>query len=46
MIINSGIKRIITSMKHGSDYKVFSAEDWVKDWQENDIIDDEFQYGS
>ncbi len=44
MIINCGLKRIICSLKDGG-YKVFNVDDWVKEWTENDIIDDKFQYG-
>ncbi len=44
MIINAGLNRVICSMKDGS-YKVFNVQDWVKDWQEGDILDDEYQYG-
>jgi hypothetical protein len=25
--------------------KIFSIEDWIKDWQDQDIIDDKHQYG-
>lgn len=46
MIINAGINRVITSVKKGDQaYKIFEVEQWVKDWQEHDLIDDEFQYG-
>jgi len=44
MIINAGLKRVICATKEG-DYRIFNVEDWVKDWQENDILDDKFQYG-
>lgn len=44
MLINCGLKRVIVSLKDGS-YKVFKVEDWSKEWTENDIIDDRFQYG-
>jgi dCMP deaminase len=44
MIINSGIKNVICSAKDGS-YKSFRVEDWVKDWQEGDVLDDKDQYG-
>jgi dCMP deaminase len=43
MIINAGLKRVISSLKEGG-YKIFQVADWVKDWQENDIIDDKEQY--
>ncbi|MCX6764223.1 MAG: dCMP deaminase family protein [Candidatus Nealsonbacteria bacterium] len=44
MIINAGLNRMICSNKEG-DYKIFNIKDWVKDWQENDIVDDKNQYG-
>jgi dCMP deaminase len=44
MMINSGLKRVVCSTKEKG-IKVFSVEDWVKDWQEGDILDDEYQYG-
>jgi len=44
MIINAGLKRVICSHKDG--FKIFNIEDWVKEWQEGDIIDDKHQYGS
>jgi dCMP deaminase len=45
MIINSGLKRFICSMS-GGNYKVFNIQDWAKDWQEKDMIDDKYQYGA
>ena len=44
MMINSGLKRVVCSTKEKG-IKVFNIEDWVKDWQEGDILDDEYQYG-
>jgi len=44
MIINTGIERVICSTKDGK-MKVFLVGDWIKDWQQNDIIDDKQQYG-
>jgi dCMP deaminase len=44
MLINCGLKRVICSLEDG-DYKVFKISDWQKEWTENDIINDEFQYG-
>jgi dCMP deaminase len=47
MIINCGLKRVICSFKDNKKgYIVFLLEDWIKEWQENDIIEDKFQYGS
>jgi len=45
MIINSGLKRVISATKEG-EIKIFSVDDWAKDWQENDIVDDKQQYGA
>ena len=44
MIINAGLDRIICSTKDGK-YVVFRVQDWVKDWQERDVLDDQQQYG-
>ena len=44
MIINAGLKRVICSTADGK-MKKFSIEDWIKDWQDQDIIDDKNQYG-
>ncbi|MGD2090417.1 MAG: deaminase [Candidatus Aminicenantes bacterium] len=46
MIINCGLKRVICSfIEKEKNYIVFSVEDWIKEWQENDIIEDKYQYG-
>lgn len=44
MIINAGLKRIICSVS-ANEHKIFNIQDWVKDWQEKDVLDDEYQYG-
>lgn len=44
MIINAGLNRVICATKDGK-YKIFNVQDWVKDWQKKDILDDKFQYG-
>jgi dCMP deaminase len=44
MIINSGLNRVVCSGEDGK-MKIFLVRDWIKDWQENDIIDDKNQYG-
>lgn len=44
MIINAGLKRVICSTADGK-MKTFRVSDWVKEWQEGDIIDDSHQYG-
>ncbi len=45
MIINAGLKRVISSTKDGN-YEEFLVEDWVKEWQVQDIIEDKYKYGS
>lgn len=45
MIINAGLKRVIASTKEG-DYKIFFVDDWVKEWQKQDIIEDKYKYGN
>ena len=44
MIINAGLNRVICSTADGK-MKIFLVSDWVKDWQQGDIIDDQHQYG-
>ena len=46
MIINCGIKRVISSVKDPEkNYQVFLVDDWVKEWQKKDIIEDKYKYG-
>ena len=45
MIINSGIKRVISAAKEGG-VKVFSVDEWANEWREKDIVDDKQQYGA
>jgi len=44
MIINAGIESVIIMTREG--VKAFRVEDWVKEWQKKDIIDDRHQYGN
>ena len=44
MIVNCGLDRIVCSTAEGG-AQVFRVEDWIKDWQARDILDDERQYG-
>ena len=44
MLINAGLDRIICSTKDGK-YRIFKIKDWIRDWQEKDILDDRHQYG-
>ena len=45
MIINSGLRRVISAPKEGG-VKIFLVDDWVKEWREKDISDDKQQYGA
>jgi len=44
MIINTGLKKFVCTTKDEK-IKIFLIENWVKHWQENDLLDDEDQYG-
>lgn len=44
MLVNCGLGRVVCSTADGG-IQVFRAEDWIRDWQERDILDDEHQYG-
>lgn len=47
MIINAGLNRIISSVKdNDKGYMSFTVEEWIKEWQEIDIIDDRYKYGN
>jgi len=43
MIINAGLKRVICSQENG-DYKIYKVSDWIEEWQEKDLIDDQEKY--
>lgn len=46
MIINAGLRRVITSTANlEKDYHVFRISDWVKEWEQKDIIEDKYKYG-
>ncbi len=45
MIINAGIKKVVCSTKDKK-MKTFLVSDWVKEWQEKDIVDDPEKYSS
>jgi dCMP deaminase len=45
MLINAGIKDLIVCQKDDT-LKTYKIEEWAKDWQEKDLIDDMHQYGS
>jgi dCMP deaminase len=45
MIINSGIENVICSLQdEEKKFMVFSVEDWIKEWQQSDIIEDKYKY--
>lgn len=44
IIINAGLNRVICSTSDGK-MKIFRVNDWIKDWQEGDVLDDKSQYG-
>jgi dCMP deaminase len=44
MLINCGLRRVVCSTADGG-ARIFTIEDWIRDWQERDILDDEHQYG-
>jgi dCMP deaminase len=44
-IINAGLNRAVCSTKEGK-YKIFNIQNWTKEWQESDILDDQHQYGT
>jgi dCMP deaminase len=44
MLVNCGLDRVVCSSTEGGAL-IFRVEDWIRDWQERDILDDEHQYG-
>jgi len=44
MLVNCGLNRVVCSTAEGG-VIIFRVEDWIRDWQERDILDDEHQYG-
>lgn len=44
MLINAGLRHVICSVSDGG-MKIFTVEDWIRDWQKHDIVDDRLQYG-
>lgn len=45
MIINAGLKRVVTSQAAGAAPGIFRVEDWVSEWREQDILEDSVRYG-
>ena len=44
MLLNCGLQRVVCNTKEGA--KIFPVEEWIRDWRENDIIEDAKQYGA
>jgi dCMP deaminase len=45
MIINAGLRRVVCSIAEGDPpWRVFRVEEWIRDWQTHDIIDDRDRY--
>jgi len=45
MIINSGIRRVICSLSDDQEkHRVFTAGEWIHEWQHSDIIEDKYKY--
>jgi len=44
LLINAGLNRVVCSTKEKG-MKIFNVQDWVRDWQEKDVLDDKDQYG-
>ena len=44
MIINVGLHRVVSSKRDGS-HAVSYIDEWTKDWEERDILDDQYQNG-
>ncbi len=44
MIINAGLKRVVSSTEDGK-FMIFYVDDWVREWQVSDIIEDKYKYG-
>lgn len=45
MIINAGLDRVIVSLPGAEHFKIYKVADWVKEWQEQDILEDSVRYG-
>jgi len=45
MIINAGLNRVLVSQPGAERYKIFRVADWIKEWQEQDILEDSVRYG-
>lgn len=44
MIVNAGISEVVCQQKNKK-LKTYKVNDWIRDWQKKDLIDDMEQYG-
>ncbi len=45
MIINAGLKKVVCSVAdQKKKFMVFDTDEWIKEWQKKDIIDDKYKY--
>ena len=45
MIINAGLDRVVVSQPGEGRPQIFQVNDWVCEWQEQDILEDSVRYG-
>ncbi len=45
MLINAGLDRVIVSATEAPLARVFAVDDWIAEWQQQDILADQFRYG-
>ncbi len=48
MIINAGLKRVLVSQTtepNAGRWRLFQVDDWVREWREQDILEDSVRYG-
>jgi dCMP deaminase len=45
MIVNAGLNRVLVSQTAGNRHEIFKVDDWVREWQEQDILEDSVRYG-
>ena len=45
MIVNAGLTRVLVSQPDAGSCRVFRVDDWVREWREQDILEDSVRYG-
>lgn len=45
MLVNCGLEKVVCSLKDGG-LRIFQVEDWVMEWNRNDLVAGKFAYGS